>query len=152
MRAGQLLRKRRLLLGLRCLLGGIFLFAAVPKILAPEQFASAIMNYRLVPDWLVNGGAIVIPWVEAGAALLLIAGVWVRANALVFSGLLAGFLGAIISALARGLNIECGCFGTVAGHRIGLVHLVLDAALLATAILLFRGARIGRVIGEPATA
>ena len=44
----------------------------------------------------------------------------------------------IVSALARGLNIECGCFGTIGGKHIGLVNLAIDSTLLVLAALLAR--------------
>jgi putative oxidoreductase len=133
MNAMRFLQRHSTLLRLRLLLGVIFLAAAVPKIHAPALFADAILNYRLLPVPLVNLAALVIPWTEAVAGLFLLAGFWVRAGALVITGLTTGFLVAILSALARGLNIECGCFGTMAGSHVGLLHLALDVTLLALA-------------------
>ncbi len=118
---------------LRWALAGVFIFAAVSKITAPDKFAIAISNYRLLPHEWVNLAAIVVPWVEVMTALLLIFGVWVRASALVFTGMTVAFFFMISSALARGLNIECGCFGTIGGKRVGLTSLLLDAALLLMA-------------------
>lgn len=61
-----------------------------------------------------------------------------RAAALVIISLTAIFLAVIVSALVQGLNIECGCFGTVGGKHIGLLNLALAATLLSLAILLAR--------------
>ena len=68
--------------------------------------------------------------------LLVVAGWWLRAASAVIVGLTSVFAVAIVSALARGLNIECGCFGTIAGRRIGLSSLGIDAALLGMATVL----------------
>ena len=118
-------------LALRWVLGGVFLWAGALKIVEPGQFATAIANYRMLPHELINLVAITLPWVEMTAGLLVLAGVWARASALVLTVLTAVFSVALISALARGLNIECGCFGTVGGRHVGLTSLAMDAGLFS---------------------
>ena len=61
---------------------------------------------------------------------------WLRAAALVITSLTMMFFAVIVSALARGLNIECGCFGTIGGKHIGLVNLAIDFTLFFLAALL----------------
>jgi uncharacterized membrane protein YphA (DoxX/SURF4 family) len=126
-------QEKWLLRGLRWILGGVFILAGASKVFQPAQFATAVANYRLLPHELINLAAIMLPPIELAAGLLLIAGAWVRGSALVLTGLCGVFLFAIVSALARGLNIECGCFGTVGGRKVGLTSLALDLALLAMA-------------------
>ena len=60
---------RYFLLGVRIVLGFIFIFASIEKIAQPEEFAKAITNYRLLPTPAVNLFAIVLPWVELLAGL-----------------------------------------------------------------------------------
>lgn len=91
-------------------LGAVFLVAALPKITDPPAFAHMIYNYRLVPGALVNGLALVMPWIELVVGILLILGAWRREAALVAAMLLLVFLGAIGWNLARGHAIDCGCF------------------------------------------
>jgi uncharacterized membrane protein YphA (DoxX/SURF4 family) len=91
-------------------LGAVFVAAALPKIADPPAFAHMIYNYRLMPGALVNGLALVMPWIELVAGLLLILGVWRREAALVAALLLVVFLGAIGWNLARGHAVDCGCF------------------------------------------
>ena len=91
-------------------LGAVFVAAALPKIADPPAFAHMIYNYRLMPGALVNGLALVMPWIELVAGILLILGVWRREAALVAALLLVVFLGAIGWNLARGHAIDCGCF------------------------------------------
>jgi putative oxidoreductase len=129
-------RDNALPLLLRWFLGGVFLVAAVPKILHPDQFAIDISHYRLMPYAWINLLAITLPWVELAAGALLVARVWARASAWAITGMMVMFVAVIASALARGLNIECGCFGTIAGRRIGLTSLAFDLALLGAAIWL----------------
>ena len=123
---------------LRLLVGGAFVVAGALKVADPAKFALDVSNYRLVPYELINLVAILLPWIEITAGLFVLAGIWLRAAALVITSLTVMFLVLIVSALARGLNIECGCCGTVGGKHIGLVNLVIDSALLALSALLVK--------------
>lgn len=122
---------------LRSVVGGAFVLAGALKIADPAQFAIDVAHYRLLPLGLVNLVAILLPWIELVAGLFVLAGIWLRAASLVLTSLTVMFLFVILSALARGLNIECGCFGTVGGQHVGLVNLAIDATLLIFAALLF---------------
>jgi putative oxidoreductase len=112
---------------LRLAVGGAFVAAGVLKIADPAKFALDVDNYRLAPHAMINLIAILIPWIEVTAGSFVLAGIWLRAAALVITSLTVMFFFVIVSALARGLNIECGCFGTVGGKHIGLVNLAIDA-------------------------
>ena len=123
---------------LRLLVGGAFVVAGALKVADPAKFALDVSHYRLVPYELINLVAILLPWIEITSGLFVLAGIWLRAAALVITSLTVMFLVLIVSALARGLNIECGCFGTVGGKHIGLVNLVIDSSLLALSALLVK--------------
>lgn len=127
---------------LRAALAGIYLFAAWGKILDPLDFARAIHNYRLVPDLWIVPLALVLPVWEAVAAIALLAGrLYAGAVATIgFFSLL--FAGAVASAVARGLDLACGCFGSGASSRADLAHVALNvAAAIAAGWLLHRGPR-----------
>ena len=121
---------------LRLAVGGTFVYAGILKILDPARFASVVDNYRLVPYELINIIAILVPWIEAVAGLCVITGIWLRPAALIVTVLTWIFLLAVSSALARGLSIECGCFGTIGGKKIGLQNLAIDLALFCLAAVL----------------
>lgn len=123
---------------LRWIVGGAFVFAGVLKIADPAKFAADVGNYRLVPHEFINLVAILLPWIEVTAGSFLLVGVWVRGAALLIAGMTAFFMLVIVSALARGLNIQCGCFGTVGGSHVGLVNLGIDATLFILSALLAR--------------
>lgn len=125
---------------LRALVGGGFIIAGLLKIADPAKFADNVANYRLAHHELINLVAIILPWIEVVAGLFVVTGVWLRAAALVIASLTVVFLTVIVSALARGLNIECGCFGTVGGKHIGLVNLAIDLVFLGLAVWLARRA------------
>ncbi len=76
--------------GARLLLGGIFIYASVDKILYPAGFAQTIHNYQLLPDILVNITAVVLPWIELFLGLFLILGLWLPGAAVLTNLLLLG--------------------------------------------------------------
>jgi uncharacterized membrane protein YphA (DoxX/SURF4 family) len=122
---------------LRLILAGVFGYAAVPKILDPAGFAKSIHNYQMLPDAMINPLAIYLPWLELLAAVALVVIPSLRRGArLLIALMLVVFIVAIGSAMARGINIDCGCFSTTGGGmKAGVPHLLLDAALLVIALL-----------------
>jgi uncharacterized membrane protein YphA (DoxX/SURF4 family) len=121
---------------LRLVLGGYFVYAAVFKIVDPAGFAKNIGNYQILPHEANNLLAITLPWIELAAGGLLVVGIWKRANALLIAGMLVIFLIAISAAMHRGLNIDCGCTGTIEGAKIGFKKLAEDVAWFAAAVWL----------------
>lgn len=116
----------------------MFLASAVGKIADPASFADSVAAYRILPNILVNPFAMVLPWVEAFIGLFLINGVAVSGGALLAIALNFVFLVAVVSAMARGLDIECGCF-TVAKSKIGWELMARDLILLGMSLILFFG-------------
>lgn len=133
----------------RLALANVYLFAAVPKIVDPAGFAKSISHYQMVPDPFINLMAIFLPWLELIAAQALLAGPLLRRGALWWlTAMTAVFSAAIASAMARGINIDCGCFSTSGeGMRTGWAHLALDLGLLAACAFLLRAE-----YGEPENA
>jgi len=114
----------------RLAVGGVFIWASLDKLAHPAEFAKAIHHYRLVPYALLHPLALLLPAVEMVAGLALVAGWRRRGAALLCLGMLAVFMIAIGAALARGLDISCGCFNTDGGHGVGLDLLWRDLLLL----------------------
>jgi putative oxidoreductase len=127
--------KRALLLVARLALGATFAVAGVLKLRDPAAFAQDIVNYQLVPA-LAPIMAVVLPALEVvlGVVLIAFSSPWRRAAALVSGGLMAVFILAASTALARGLDVSCGCFGGGSG-AITWTTLLRDLALLAAAAL-----------------
>ena len=132
----NVLNNKFLLFVLRTILAFVFIYAAILKIAEPGDFSQAIANYKLLPDILINILGIILPWIEIIAGILLLFGVAVKENSLIISGMLIVFIIAIGISLARGLNIDCGCFGTANGDQIGLLKLLQNIGLLAIGIIL----------------
>ena len=95
----------------RLALGGVLLVAGAIKIPTPYKAAAAMRAYELLPNSLASIFGYILPWFEVGLGLLLILGVASRISGLIGALLMVLFIGAIASAWARGLSIDCGCFG-----------------------------------------
>jgi uncharacterized membrane protein YphA (DoxX/SURF4 family) len=118
---------------LRVALGVIFLYAAWVKLREPwAMFAMAIDSYQVLPAWAVELVARALPWFELLLGVLLVAGVWRHVSATAASLLLAVFFGLMVRAMAKGMEIDCGCFGP--GDRLSWVTLLRDGALLASSV------------------
>ena len=96
----------------RLILGVVFIYASIDKILHPGQFAEIIHNYQILPDLLINPTAIILPWLELILGAFLLIGIWLPGAVFLTNLLLAVFLGAMAFNLARGLDIHCGCFSS----------------------------------------
>ena len=123
---------------IRLFLGFIFIYAAITKISDAEEFSQAIYNYKLLPLSFVNILAIILPWIELCSGILLIFGILVKENSAIIFGLLIIFIIAVTISLFRGLDISCGCFGTVEGSKVGLLKILENIGLLILAILLIK--------------
>lgn len=95
----------------RLALGGVLFVAGAIKIPYPYKAAAAMRAYELLPNSLASFFGYILPWFEVGLGLLLILGVATRISGLIGAVLMIAFIGAIASAWARGLSIDCGCFG-----------------------------------------
>ncbi|MDM7914273.1 MAG: MauE/DoxX family redox-associated membrane protein [Candidatus Eisenbacteria bacterium] len=130
---------------LRLGLAGVYLFAAIPKIADPWSFSRAIFNFRILPQSLVPAVALWLPPLELLAALAILIGIFRRGGLAWLTALSAAFAIAIVSAMARGLDIDCGCFGAAASSRASWSHLALNVSTLgAGAFLLARDGRPSR--------
>jgi len=130
------------------LLAGLYLLSGVEKVLNPASFAEAIHHYRLLPWPLSAGLSLYLPWFELVLAIsLLLRGC--RRTALVLSSLLLlVFSVALTSALARGLDIRCGCFGTLDSEAPLWVALLRSLALGALCLWAFVASRPRRAASE----
>ena len=95
----------------RLFLAGVFLWAGWPKLLDPDGTVRSVRAFQLLPEALVSPFGYALPVVELAIAALLVAGLFTRIAALLTAGMMVMFLFGIASAWARGLSINCGCFG-----------------------------------------
>jgi len=127
----RLLKRPATLRVVRIALGIVVAWAALAKLSDLAAFSSQVHNFRVLPIWSENLVAMTLPWIELVAALSLLLGIQARSGALVATGLLAVFTVAVALAVARGLDFQCGCFGTADATRVGWGKLLQNTGLLA---------------------
>ncbi len=146
------LSNKYLQIAIRIVLGTVFIYASVGKLFRPEDFAKAIMGYDFLPVYFVYLMAIIMPWLEFFTGILLITGRYKKATSLIASISLVIFLIALISAFARGLDINCGCFSLEETSSKGdiIYRIVQDIFMLIGGIVVYKFGCIKK-IQEPLT-
>ena len=125
----------------RLILGGVLFAAGALKIGNLQKSAMAVRAYEMLPVELANFLGYVLPWIEIGIGLLLIVGASVKICGLLGAFTMLAFIIAIAQAWARGLSIDCGCFG--GGGTIDpedtkyLSEIIRDIGLLALGVFLY---------------
>ncbi|MGB9893699.1 MAG: MauE/DoxX family redox-associated membrane protein [Candidatus Saccharicenans sp.] len=128
-------KNKYFLLLLRLIVGGVFIWAAAAKIADPLTFAQDVKNYRLVGQTLSFLTAITLPWVELIAGVCLIIGIFPRSSSLLISGLLLFFILLVTITMIRGIDVDCGCFGTFS-RKADLWLILEDSIWLAMSLIL----------------
>ena len=119
------------------IVGGIFVYAGVLKVLDPVQFGLDIDNYKTLPWFMSVRLAFYLPWLEIFCGLALISRFLYRGGLSILTTLIFVFIGATIAARVRGLDITCGCFGHASEHWSFPRHMAVDLSILvALAVLL----------------
>lgn len=125
----------------RLTLGGVLLLAGYLKLDELDKSQMAVRAYEMLPISLANLIGIVLPFAEIFMGILLILGAGTRVIGLMSALLMLVFVVGISQAWARGLSIDCGCFGgggkVEPGEENYLTPLMRDAGLAALGIYLF---------------
>ncbi len=95
----------------RLVVGGVWVIAGALKLPDPAGSVRAVRAYELLPEAVVPLVGYALPVVEIVVGLMLIAGLLTRVAAIFSALLLLAFIIGIAAAWARGLRIDCGCFG-----------------------------------------
>jgi len=117
-------------------LAAVFAYAGISKMQDPAAFASAVAHFKILPHALVNLVALGLPPFEILSAALLAIGPWRRLGAFNILILCLVFLAALASVAARGIELNCSCFGSASGEPVG-VAIARDLVLLAVAAVLY---------------
>ncbi len=96
------------------MLGCVFLISGLAKISDPVRFLFTLRGFRLFPGMIEAFLAVYIPWLEFVLGLSMLLGLLSRTSSLMLAALNAGFIFAIGSVVARGIEVDCGCFGLLA--------------------------------------
>jgi uncharacterized membrane protein YphA (DoxX/SURF4 family) len=126
-------------------LAAVWIVAGVLKAGDLAASGRAVNAYQLMPYEAARVVGAVQPFLEIGLGLLLLAGLAVRLSAGLSAVLLTVFIAGIVSAWARGLQIDCGCFGG-GGYDPDASsqypwEIARDAALLLASLFLVRWPR-----------
>lgn len=127
-------------LAARLTAGAIWLVAGVAKARDFEAFRAQVAGYDVLPHALVAWVGYGLPLLEIALGAYLVLGFMVRPAAWLSLALLAVFIAAQAQAWARGLVIDCGCFGAIDRRQVGAGTLARDLALaLPTLVVLLVG-------------
>lgn len=96
----------------RLVVGGVWIGAGYTKIIDVGASVRAVRAYQLLPEAVVPALGATLPVVEILLGVLMVLGAFVRVAAVASAVLMAAFVVGIASAWARGLRIDCGCFGS----------------------------------------
>jgi uncharacterized membrane protein YphA (DoxX/SURF4 family) len=125
----------------RLILGAVLLVAGALKVPNLPKSAMAVRAYEMLPIPIANFLGYTLPWIEIGLGLLLIVGVTVKISGALGALTMFAFIIAIAQAWARGLSIDCGCFG--GGGTIDpedtkyLSEIIRDIGLMGLGIFLY---------------
>lgn len=92
-------------------LAAVWLVSGAVKVADPIQTAVAVDAYDVLPGTVVPVVAAVLPIFELALGALLLVGAGTRVAAVVSALVLLVLLAGLGQAWARGLSIDCGCFG-----------------------------------------
>ena len=143
---------RRIILWIgRLVLGGIFVYAGIAKLIYPNthlwpmfflkfsvstnlsMFQQQVESYRMLSPDAAQLLAHTLPFVEIALGLLLLVGWQVRIWATLITLIIVGFLGVVTRAYLLHMDINCGCFGTP--EKLTLWTVIRDSLLSALAVL-----------------
>jgi uncharacterized membrane protein YphA (DoxX/SURF4 family) len=115
--------------------GAIWLVAGSAKALDFASFETQVRAYDVLPGGLVAWVAYGLPLFEIGLGAYLVAGLLIRPAAVVSCVLIAGFIAVQAQAWARGLVVDCGCFGSLARERVGPLSVGRDVLLAVPSVM-----------------
>lgn len=122
----------------RLVTGGVWIVAGAIKLPDPAQSVAAVRAYELLPSSMVSTVGQLLPVIEIVVGVCLVVGVLTRGAAVVSALLFVAFIIGIASVWARGIDIDCGCFGGGGADPDAASNypweIARDAALLAASL------------------
>jgi uncharacterized membrane protein YphA (DoxX/SURF4 family) len=121
-------------------LAAVWLISGIIKAVDPRTTVVAVRAYQIFPESLVGIIAGILPFLEIALGVLLVIGLATRLTAVLSAVVLVAFIAGVISAAARGLWIDCGCFGgggdVAAGQTAYTEEILRDLGFLTLAVYL----------------
>jgi len=129
----DLISNKYLTFVLRVIVGFVFCYAAVHKIIHIDLFARDVYNYQILPGSLVNLMAVFLPMIEMLAGIGLILGIYPKGSTVLIAGMLIVFIVALAIVLSKGIDFNCGCFSHSDRGKSDAVSLIIRDTLLLLA-------------------
>jgi putative oxidoreductase len=123
---------------LRLAIGGVFIYAGWAKRNEGIEFADSVASFRILPSVVIVPFMLSIVPFEIGAGAMVLTGWQKRVGALGLLLMASLYSIALALALARGITVNCGCFGTSAVGANPWVDLGRDLLLAAGCGVLYR--------------
>jgi uncharacterized membrane protein YphA (DoxX/SURF4 family) len=121
-------------------LAAVWLVSGLIKVMDPGQFYSAVQAYQLFGAGVAGVIAAAVPFLELGLGLLLVLGLGTRLVAVLSALMLLAYIAGVAQSWARGLTIDCGCFGGGGQVAAGQTHygqeILRDTGFLVMALWL----------------
>ena len=131
-------RRARFVWVVRLGLCGLFLYAGIAKLSDPTGFAQDVSHYRLLPDALTPLIALGLPVLEVVTAVALLLPGYARGGAVLSALMLFGFALGMAQAKLRGIDLDCGCFGTDSGAKVSWGKVALNGGLAILSLWIIR--------------
>jgi len=122
---------------LAAIIGGLFIYFGALKAWDPLKFANDIQNFHILPWPLSVRLAFYLPWLEIVCGVALVFGWWRRGALAILTSLMLVFISATIAAQVRGIDLDCGCFGSATKNLSFTSHLLIDFAILAGLLIVW---------------
>lgn len=132
----KMIDNKYILFAFRFIAGGIFIWAGLLKVFDTLGFAQSMANYRAFPKDLIFLLAMILPWIEIFCGIFMIFGIFRHASSFLISSLLAAFLVLIFVTLIRGIDVDCGCFGSLS-RELDYKLILTDSVLLFMSLNIF---------------
>lgn len=131
----KIINNTYLLLAARIIVGLMFIIVGIGKISNATEFAKEIGNYGILPEQLLNIAAISVAWIELVVGLFFLFGVEIKSSGLIIFLLLFVFTSAIVIAMVKGLNINCGCYSNIASQKVGMPKVLENIGMMILVLI-----------------
>jgi uncharacterized membrane protein YphA (DoxX/SURF4 family) len=126
----KIFTNKYLLFVIRITIGALFIYSAAVKIMDNEYFVKSVENYKILSPDFIKVIAFLIPSLELIIGTFILLGIFTKESAALGGLMMIVFIAAIIIALSRGLNIDCGCFGTKTSSKVGFIKIIENFFIL----------------------
>jgi putative oxidoreductase len=106
----SILYGNRLVAFFRIIMGMLFIFSGIFKVIDLHAFGTVIMKYNIIPEITVPYAAILLPFLELIVGLFLVTGFRIKTASLISMALMILFSVVISVNVIKGESFDCGCF------------------------------------------